>query len=99
MAGEEYKLYVGSLNYRTRDNELRDFFAEKGDVAEAIVIMDKMTDRSRGFGFVTMGSEADMEAALELDNQELDGRRIKVNKAQRRENRDGGGRGDNRGRR
>jgi RNA recognition motif-containing protein len=78
-------LYVGNLNYKTRDNDLRDFFADKGDVVDAVVIMDKATNRSRGFGFVTMGSEADVNEALKLNDQELNGRKLRVNKAQQQE--------------
>jgi len=93
------KLYVGNLSYNTKDNDLQEFFTQAGDVVEAIIIQDRMTDRSRGFGFVTMGSEADMDKALELNGQELDGRQLRINKAERPSGGGGdrGGRGGDRG--
>jgi RNA recognition motif-containing protein len=93
------KLYVGNLSYNTKDSDLNDFFSQAGDVVEAIVIKDRMTDRSRGFAFVTMGSEADLAKALELNGQELDGRQLRINKAERPSGGGGGGgfRGGNNG--
>lgn len=92
------KLYVGNLSYGTQNNDLQEFFAQAGDVVEAVIIMDRMTDRSRGFGFVTMGSDGDLEKALELNGQELDGRPLRVNKAERPAGGGGrGGRGGDRG--
>lgn len=76
------KLYIGNLSYTTTQQSLQDFFAQVGPVASATVITDKMSGRSKGFGFVEMTSEADAQAAIEkLNDQELDGRRIRVSEA------------------
>ena len=89
------KLYVGGLPYATTENELEDLFAEHGTVESVRVITDRMTGRSKGFGFVEMGSQAEAEAAIEkLNNFELEGRTLVVNEAKPREKRgsfDGGG--------
>jgi len=76
------KLYVGNLSYSTTDESLKEAFAKAGEVAEARVITDKMSGRSKGFGFVEFGSEADAQKGIEMwDGKELDGRPIKVNLA------------------
>lgn len=76
------KLYVGGLSYNTTDDGLRDAFAQAGDITSASVIMDKMTGRSRGFGFVEMTNDDDAAKAIEMwDGKELDGRTLKVNEA------------------
>lgn len=76
------KLYVGSLSYSTTDASLRDFFAGAGTVESASVLTDRMTGRSRGFGFVEMANDEDAQRAVEMFNgKELDGRRIIVNEA------------------
>ncbi|OGF73841.1 hypothetical protein A3J56_00475 [Candidatus Giovannonibacteria bacterium RIFCSPHIGHO2_02_FULL_46_20] len=76
------KLYVGSLSYSTTDASLRDFFASAGAVESATVLMDRMTGRSRGFGFVEMTNDEEAARAVEtLNGQELDGRKIIVNEA------------------
>jgi len=76
------KLYVGGLSYSTTDDSLRDAFAKAGDVTSASVIMDKMTGRSRGFGFVEMTNDDDAAKAIEMwDGKDLDGRTVKVNEA------------------
>ena len=76
------KLYVGSLSYNTTDASLRDHFAQAGTVESATVVMDKMTGRSRGFGFVEMASDAEADKAVEmLNGKELDGRALVVNEA------------------
>jgi len=76
------KLYVGGLSYDTTDNSLRDAFAQAGTVESAAVITDKMTNRSRGFGFVEMATDEEAAKAIELWNgKELDGRRVTVNEA------------------
>lgn len=78
----EKKLYVGSLSYNTTEDGLRDFFAEAGTVESAIVIMDKISGRSKGFGFVEMSSEEESAKAKEMFNgKELDGRNIMVDEA------------------
>ena len=91
------KLYVGGLSYGTTEDTLRTSFAQAGEVTSASVIMDRMTGRSKGFGFVEMASDDDAAKAIEMWNgKELDGRRLTVNEARplterppRREN--GGG--------
>ena len=89
------KLYVGGISYSTNDSALKDAFAKAGEVTSATIIMDKMTGRSKGFGFVTFANEADAEKAVtEMAEKEVDGRKIVVNVAKPREeggNRGGGG--------
>ena len=95
------KLYVGGLPYATTENELEDLFSEHGTVESVRVITDRMTGRSKGFGFVEMGSQAEAEAAIEkLNDSELGGRTLVVNEAKPRENRGsfGGGGGHRRNR-
>ena len=76
------KLFVGNLDFSVVAEDLKSLFAGAGTVSDAVVIMDKMTGRSRGFGFVTMGSDAEANAAIEKFNQyELKGRKINVNVA------------------
>ncbi len=76
------KLYVGGISYGTTEQGLRDAFAQVGEVASASIIMDRMTGRSKGFGFVEMASDADAEKAIQKWNgQELDGRKLTVNEA------------------
>ena len=91
------KLYVGNLSYSIRDNDLQQAFGEYGTVASAKVMMERDTDRSKGFGFVEMGTEAEALAAIEgMNGQALDGRALTVNEARPMEPRapgGGGGRG------
>ena len=76
------KLYVGGLPYKTTDAELRDAFSKAGAVDSATVIIDKMTGRSKGFGFVEMSNDNEAEAAIEMWNgKDFDGRTITVNEA------------------
>jgi len=76
------KLYVGGLSYDTTEATLKDTFAQAGTVETAVIIMDKMTNRSKGFGFVEMSSDEEAAKAIELfDGKELDGRTVKVNEA------------------
>jgi len=76
------KLYVGGLPYSTTDSELRDAFATVGAVEAASIVMDKMTGRSRGFGFVTMPNDAEADKAIEtMNGADLGGRAITVNEA------------------
>ena len=76
------KLYVGSLSYSTTDEALRTAFAQAGTVETATVITDKMTGRSKGFGFVEMSNDEEAQAAIDMWNgKELDGRSIVVNEA------------------
>jgi len=81
-------IYVGNLSFHTDDEGLRSVFAEYGEVASAKVIMDRETDRSRGFAFVEMNNDSEASAAIEaLDGAEVDGRNLRVNEAKPRENR------------
>ncbi len=76
------KLYVGGLSYSTTDATLKDTFAQAGTVESAVIIIDKMTNRSKGFGFVEMSSDEEAEKAIEMFNgKELDGRNVTVNEA------------------
>ena len=99
------KLYVGGLPYSTTQDELRDLFAKAGAVASVSIIMDKMTGRSRGFGFVEMENDADAQKAIEMWNgKDFDGRKLTVNEAKPMEARaprsnDGYGAGNGGGRR
>lgn len=87
------KLFVGNLSYSTMDHQLRDAFAEFGNVTSATVVLDRMTGQSRGFGFVEFENAAEAQRAIsELDGSELNGRNISVNEARER-NGGGGGRG------
>jgi len=81
-------IYVGNLAYSVTDNELRDAFAEFGEVSRANVIMDRDTGRSKGFGFVEMPDNAQAEAAIAgLNEKQLSGRAIRVNEARPRDDR------------
>ena len=76
------KLYVGGLSYNTTEATLRDTFAAVGTVETATIIMDKMTNRSKGFGFVEMATEEEAKKAIEtINGKELDGRTLTVNEA------------------
>jgi len=87
------KLYVGNLGYDVTDADLEQLFSQHGTVSSAQVIQDKMTSRSKGFGFVEMESDAEAQAAISaLDGKDFGGRSIKVNEAKPREDRGGGGR-------
>lgn len=80
-------IYVGNLPYRMTEDELRDLFTPFGDVSSAKIIKDKMTDRSKGFGFVEMSDKAAGEKAIrELNGKDFSGRPLRVNEAQPREN-------------
>ena len=86
------KLYVGNLAYSLGDAELEQLFAAHGTVQSAKVIVDRDTGRSKGFGFVEMGSDQEAQAAISaLNGKEVDGRALTVNEARPRE--EGGGRG------
>jgi RNA recognition motif-containing protein len=88
------KLFVGSLSWDTNDSGLRAAFEKFGAVDDAVVINDRETGRSRGFGFVTFAdAEAADEAIRSLNGTELDGRNINVNEAKERAPRGGGGGG------
>jgi RNA recognition motif-containing protein len=92
------KLYVGNLSFQTTSDELRDHFAQAGNVESASVVEDRMTGRSRGFGFVEMATPEEAAAAIEqLNGKEFAGRNLTVNEARPRTDRaPGGGYGGNR---
>ncbi|MBN2096577.1 RNA-binding protein [Candidatus Peregrinibacteria bacterium] len=76
------KLFVGGIAWKTTDDTLRDAFAKAGTVVEATVIKDRMSGRSKGFGFVEMATEEEAQAAIDMwHEKELDGRNIVVNEA------------------
>jgi len=82
------KLYIGGLPYSTRDEDLKEAFSQAGTVESAVVIMDKMSGRSKGFGFVEFATEAEADRAIEMfDGTDFSGRTIKVNKARPMEER------------
>jgi RNA recognition motif-containing protein len=97
------KLYVGGIPYRSTEDDLKNSFAEAGNVVSASIISDRMTGRSRGFGFVEMASEAEAQAAIDRwDGKEMDGRTLSVSFARPQGDRQarpagGGGFGGNRG--
>ena len=95
------KLYVGGIPYRTTEDEMRAAFEEAGTVTSVSIISDRMTGRSRGFGFVEMSSEAEGQAAIDRwDGKEMDGRMLSVSMARPqgdRPPREGGFGGGNRG--
>ncbi len=88
------KIYVGGLPYSTTDGQLEEIFSTHGQVESARVITDKFTGRSRGFGFVEMGSDDEAKKAIEaLNGTEIEGRTLTVNEARPQERRPGGGGG------
>ena len=96
------KLYVGRLSYSTTDATLKETFAAAGTVESATIIMDRMTNRSKGFGFVEMSSDEEAQKAVEMFNgKDIEGRNVTVNEARPMESRPprqgGGFNRDNRG--
>ncbi|KAJ8596354.1 RNA-binding domain-containing protein [Rhizopogon salebrosus TDB-379] len=88
------KIYVGNLSWNTTSDTLTDAFAQFGTISDAIVMSDRETGRSRGFGFVTFSDPAEAQAAVDgMHEQDLDGRRLKVNLANARPSGGGGGGG------
>jgi RNA recognition motif-containing protein len=88
------KLYVGNLSFNTTETDLQDLFAQVGTVNEVTLMQDKFTGKSRGFAFVTMGTEADAQKAIsEFNGKTVEGRPLTVNEARPREPRPGGGGG------
>ena len=87
------KIFVGGLNWDATDDDLRESFGECGTITDAVVVNDRDTGRSRGFGFVTYSSDEEAKAAVEkFDGQDFMGRKLTVNEARQREERgDGGG--------
>jgi len=81
-------IYVGNLSFRTDDQELNEVFSEYGEVSSAKVVIDRESDRSRGFGFVEMDNDDEAKAAIAaLDGAEVSGRNLRVNEAKPRESR------------
>ena len=92
------KLFVGNLSFNTTENDLQDAFAALGTVVEASLMQDRMSGRSRGFGFVTMSNADEAQRAIEnMHGRDLDGRALTVNVARPREERAPGGGGGGRG--
>ena len=90
------KLYVGNLSFNTTENELQELFSQAGTVQEVMLMQDKFTGKSRGFAFVTMGSDQEAQNAItQFNGKTVDGRALTVNEARPREPRPpgGGGRG------
>ena len=88
------RIFVGNLSYQTDDSSLRAAFEPYGDVTEATVVVDRYSDRSRGFGFVEMPANDQAEAAIRaLNGTELSGRQLTVNESRPRERSGGGGGG------
>ena len=76
------KIYVGNLSYKVDDGKLREMFASFGEVNEAVVIKDKFSHRSKGFGFVTFSDEESAKKAIsEMNEKEVEGRALKVSEA------------------
>ena len=87
-------IYVGNLSYQTTEDELRDLFAEFGDVVSAKLIVDKFTGQSKGFGFVEMSNNSEAQKAMdELNGRDVNGRNVTVNQARPRQDRSRGGGG------
>ncbi len=95
----ETKLYVGNLSYNTTEEELRNLFAEAGTVTEVALIKDRDSGTSKGFAFVTMGSQDEANTAIQqLNGRSVDNRELRVSIARPREERPGGGFGGGGGR-
>ena len=91
------RLYVGNLSFNTTENDLQDLFAAAGPVTEVLLMQDRVTGKSRGFGFVTMATEEGASAAIsQFHGKSVDGRPLTVNEARPREERGGGGGGGGR---
>ncbi|MGO8929918.1 MAG: RNA recognition motif domain-containing protein [Limisphaerales bacterium] len=87
------KLFVGNLSFNTTENDLQDAFAAHGTVTEANLMVDRSSGRSRGFGFITMGTPEEAQKAIDaLNGTTLDGRALTVNEAKPREEGRSGGR-------
>src|SRR5580692_6875124 len=86
------RLFVGNLSFQTTENDIQDAFAAFGTVTEANLMMDRTTNRSRGFAFVTMGTPEEAQKAIDgLNGKDIDGRALTVNVAKPREERPAGG--------
>ena len=88
------RLYVGNLSFNATTDSIREWFASCGTVTDVHVVMDRESGRSRGFAFVTMGTDAEAQKAIaETNGAMMDGRSLRVNEAEERQNRGGGGGG------
>jgi RNA recognition motif-containing protein len=88
------RLYVGNLSFHATEQTLRDAFSPHGDVVDTHVVADRVTGQSRGFGFVTMGTQEEAQGAMQaLHGADLDGRTLKVNEAEERSTKGGPSRG------
>ena len=93
------RLFVGNLSFQTSEEDLRSAFSAHGEVVDAKIITDRETGRSRGFGFLTMGTDEAARTAIEaMNGAQLDGRPLRVNEAEERRPRSGGGGGGGGGR-
>src|SRR6266513_4520927 len=91
------KLFVGNLSFNTTENDLQDAFAAHGTVTETNLMMDRMTNRPRGFAFITMSTAEEAQQAIAaMNGKDMDGRALTVNVAKPREERTGGGGGGRR---
>lgn len=87
-------IYVGNLSWNLKDQDLQDLFTPFGEVSSAKIVMDKFTNRSKGFGFVEMANDAEAQAAIaQLNGSEVDGRNLVVNESRPKEGGTGGGGG------
>ncbi|MCE1206998.1 MAG: RNA-binding protein [Spirochaetia bacterium] len=85
------KVYVGNMNYSTAENQLRDLFAQYGEVASVNIIVDRYTGKAKGFGFVEMTNDDEAQKAIDaLNGFEFMGRQLRVNEAEDKPRRDGG---------
>jgi RNA recognition motif-containing protein len=92
------RLYVGNLSFNSDSESVRELFATCGEVTDVHIVQDRETGQSRGFAFVTMGSNSEAAKAIsDLNGYELDGRALRVNEAEERQSRGGGGGGGGRG--
>lgn len=89
MDNQNAKLFVGGIAWATTEEGLKEFFSQVGTVVEVKIIIDRQTGKSKGFGFVTMSSEEEADKAVaELNDKEVDGRTLKIDKARPQENRE-----------
>jgi RNA recognition motif-containing protein len=88
------RLYVGNLSFNTTTDTVREVFSQMGNVTDVHLVMDRDTGRPRGFGFVTMSTDAEAQKAIqEINGKTVDGRPLRVNEAEERPQRGGGGGG------
>lgn len=90
------KIYVGSLAYEVTSDDLQDYFSQYGNIAEVKLIIDRETNRSKGFAFITYADQQAAQSALAADGDELQGRKIRVNMAREDNNGRRGGNGNRR---